>query len=213
MLTLFYYTKPKLISESPHSPLFNSEDSNLDVLFNSRRYNWDLSKTVKFTPYYDLNIYSENYSQQQAVVSQISFKNNLRYHSYAMYNDSFLSYYCGRELLLLKEKRGSLLKKKLLPIGEVILKSVYTGLNSYSDITANQTLHFLKFSPLNIKYNKEVFFYFNWFLKLDELSLKFVLIELCPNYLHLKKMSSVKKNRRKQALNKSKKNPYNLIFV
>ena len=109
-----------------------------------------------------------------------------------------------------------IIKKKVLkrfdiPLDEIILKSMFGGLNSYKKIDSNNVVHFLCFDPISVHFNKTVLKYVKIFLKLNELSLKFCYFKFKQHKILLKKTASIKKNLRKKSLKKLKKSDYGLI--
>lgn len=145
--------------------------------------------------------------------TSIYFKNNYRNFSLSTKNEKLISFFCGRELNLKTLKKEKFFKKIKIDITILLLKSLYTSYNNYSDYEIFYNYHFLVYKkPMLINFKElkiiTVFFFKNFvdsFFKYNVFILK-------TNQNKLKKIKSIKKNIKKKQL-KNKQTNYLYVNV
>ena len=158
-----------------------------------------------------MNIEDEIYTNHYFIVSCTHFKYNYKYYGSVMSDDKMLIYYSGRELMMQEIKNSKKVHRPKVPVDEIILKTIFAGLNSYKVLESENVVHFLKFSPTFLYYYKQILNSIRFFFDLNELSLRFVYLKFKESEHVFKKIRSIKKNLKKKNLIKTKKDDYNII--
>lgn len=142
------------------------------------------------------------------------FKNNYRYFGFVRAETSdniFNKYYPGREITFQELKIKKLLKRVFCSLLDVILKTMFAGLNNYELINSPNVVHMMSFKPVFLYYYKIILKSIRMFLKLKEGSLKFVCLNFKTSIKKFKKLRSIKKNLKKKNLRKMQQDDYTLI--
>lgn len=160
-----------------------------------------------------LRLESEIYVPGSFIVSSVNFKHNHRYFSFVKSDSKIITFFPGRELVLIDNLKYRKLQKLEIRLDEIIGKSIYGGLNSYESLDSSSIFHVLLFDPLFLHFNKTIFKHMQFFFDLPESSSRFCHFTFKQSKIVLKKTSSIKKNFRKKRLKLMKKKDYTLITL
>lgn len=162
---------------------------------------------------FSMNVEDEIYTKHYFVVSCTNFKYNHKYYGSVMSDDKMIIYYSGRELTIQETKNGNRVHRPKVPIEEIILKTIFAGLNSYKILESPNVVHFLKFTPAFLYFYKYILDATKFFFDLPEGSLRFVHLRFRESIHIYKKIRSIKKNLKKKNNIKARKDDYCLITL
>ena len=162
---------------------------------------------------FTLNIKDTIYTKHYLIISTTVFRYNYRFFGLVMSENDMITYYSGRELMIQETKDGNKITKSKLPVDEIILKTIFAGLNSYKVLNSQNIVHFLKFSPVFLYNYKYILNAIKFFFDLNEVSLRFTFLQFKESEHIFKKIRAIKKNLKKKNATKSRKDDYGLVIL